>query len=294
MLTALANRLRVSPSRLRTELVTFAVITVGVFLNCVGTVFFIKPAKLPNTGVMGLSLLLNYAFGLPAGATYLVFNLGLFAYAYKVLPRRFLYWTFYSVVIMSAFMEILELFPKPVITDRLLLVVAASVLYGIAAAAIFSTGGSTGGMDIVSMALNRKYGIELGNISMYLNFAVILAFLTIVPFENALYGFLLSYITSLVLNGDLRAFSQRSEVMIITDKVEKARDYIIHTLHRGVTVFPAYGGWDGKRRNVIVALLVPRQVNQLKIFLKENDPDAFMRVAIASEVRGKGFLNWEE
>ena len=34
---------------------------------------------------------------------------------------------------------------------------------------------------------------------------------------NAAYGFLLAYVTSLVLNGDLRAFSQRNEAMIITE-----------------------------------------------------------------------------
>ena len=294
MLKTVAERLHTTPETLKKEIKTFVVSTFGSLLYCVGTVFFVKPALLPSTGVMGVCLLLNYAFGVPLSVSNLVFNLALFAFAFKVLPRRFSWWTLYSVVAVSVFMEVLEYFPKPVITDRMLLVIAAAVLHGVALAVVFSTGGSTGGMDIISMAMRRKYGIELGSTTMYLNFAVILMFLTIVPFENAAYGFLLAYVTSLVLNGDLRAFSQRNEAMIITDHVDLVRDYIITTLHRGVTIFPAPGGSDGQPHDVLVTLLAPRQENALKLFLKEHDPKAFMRVSIAAEVLGKGFQKWEE
>jgi len=294
MFESLAKRLHVPADLLKDELKTFVVTTFGSFLYCVGTVFFVKPAMLPSTGVMGICLLLDYAFGVPLSLSNLALNLALFAFAFKVLPKRFSWWTLYSVFAVSFFMQVLEYFPKPAITDRMLLVIAAAVLHGVALAVVFSTGGSTGGMDIISMAMRRKYGIELGNTTMYLNFGVILMFLTIVPFENAAYGFLLAYVTSLVLNGDLRAFSQRNEAMIITDQVDLVRNYIIYTLHRGVTIFPAYGGWDGHPHDVLITLLAPRQENALKIFLKENDPKAFMRVSIAAEVLGKGFQKWEE
>ena len=294
MLDSLAGRLHTTPETLKRELKTFFVTTFGSLLYCIGTVFFVKPALLPSTGVMGICLLLNYAFGVPLSISNLVLNLALFAFAFKVLPKRFSFWTLYSVVAVSFFMEVLEYLPKPVIADRMLLVIATAVLHGLALAVVFSTGGSTRGMDIISMAMRRKYGIELGSTTMYLNFAVILMFLTIVPFENAAYGFLLAYVTSLVLNGDLRAFSQRNEALIITDQVELVRNYIITTLHRGVTIFPARGGWDGQSHDVLITLLAPRQENALKIFLKEHDPKAFMRVSIAAEVLGKGFQKWEE
>lgn len=294
MLDKIAGRLHVAPETLRQELKTLVVITLGSLLYCVGTVFFIVPARLPSTGVMGICLLLDYAFGVPLSLSNLSINLALFIFAFSVLPRRFSWWTLYSVMVISLFMELLGYLPAPVINDRMPLVVAAAVLHGVALAIVFSTGGSTGGMDIISMALRRKFGIELGNTTMYMNFGVILMFLMIVPFENALYGFLLAYITSLVLNGDLRAFSQRSEVMIITDHVELVRNYIIYTLHRGVTIFPAFGGYDGRPRDVLLALLAPRQQNQIKLFLQKHDPGAFMRVSIAAEVLGKGFKSWQD
>ena len=134
MLKSLAERLHIAPDILRQELKTFVVITFGSALYCIGTVFFVKPALLPSTGVMGICLLLNYAFGVPLSVSNLVFNLALFAFAFKALPKRFSWWTLYSVAAVSFFMEVLEYFPKPVIADRMLLVIAAAVLHGIALA----------------------------------------------------------------------------------------------------------------------------------------------------------------
>ena len=275
------------------EAKVFMITTVGALLYCVGTVFFIKPAMLPNTGVTGICLFLDYLFGVPLSLSNAAFNGVLFLFAYKFLPRRFFWWTLYAVLIMSLFMDVLDRLPKPVIQDKMLLVVVAAVLHGVAQALVFSVGSSTGGMDIISVALRRKFGIELGNASMMMNFGVILLFLYIVPVENAVYGFLLAYITSLVMNGDLRAFSQRQEAMVITDNTQLVKKYILSDLHRGVTVFKAEGGFDSKPRDVLVTLLTPRQSSQLKAFLKSNDPKAFMRIAIASEVLGRGFQKWE-
>ena len=294
MLENIAARLRVTPEALKEELRTFFVTTVGTLLYCVGTVFFIKPAMLPNTGVMGVCLFLNYLSDIPLGLSNAVFNFALFLFAYKMLPKRFFYWTLYSTVLMSLGMEFFARFPAPVIADRMLLVVVAAVLHGIALATVFSGGGSTGGIDIVCVAGRRKTGVELGNISMLLNFAVILLFFWVVSVENVVYGLLLSYITSLVMNGDLRAFSSRKEAMIITSEAELVRNYIVYTLHRGVTIFDARGGFNAAPRHVLITLLAPRQEILLKLFLKEHDPNAFLRLSVASEVLGKGFQKWEE
>ncbi|MGI6075019.1 MAG: YitT family protein [Pyramidobacter sp.] len=285
---------RMPPERLKEELRTLLIVTFGSALYCVGTVFFIKPAMLPNAGLMGVCLFLNYVFGIPLGVSNSVLNLALFIFAYKFLPKRFFWWTLYSVVLVSFFMEFFETLPKPAFQDKMLLVIVSAILQGVALGTVFATGGSTGGTDIISVACRRKFGIELGNTTMYMNFAVILLFLRVVPLENLVFGFLQSYLTSLVLNGGLRASAQRREALIITGKPELVRNYIVYTLHRGVTIFDAHGGWDNQHRCVIVSLLAPRQENQLKRFMQANDPTAFMRLSIASEVHGQGFQNWED
>ena len=61
-----------------------------------------------------------------------------------------------------------------------------------------------------------------------------------------------------------------------------------------MTIFDARGGFNADPRHVLITLLAPRQEIQLKLFLKEHDPNAFLRLSVASEVLGKGFQKWEE
>lgn len=287
-------KLQIKDLDFKQELKTFVVLTISAIIYALSMAFFVKPAMLPVSGIFGLCLFLNYLFGIPLSISNIAFNLLLFIFAYKFLPRRFFWWTLYGMLALSLFVDLAELLPKPVINDKMLLVVAAGVTQGMSIAIGISVGGSTGGTDIISIAVRRKYGVEPGNALMAINFCVLLMFLYIIPVESCVYGFLLTYITSLVLNGDLRAFSQKQEAMVVPSKPDIVKDYILHHLHRGVTVFKAQGGYSDLERDVFITLLSPRQASELKLFLKDKDPAAFMRISTASEVLGRGFRKWEQ
>lgn len=146
------------------EIKTFLTVTLGCILFALAVTLFVAPARLPASGITGISLLLNYIWGVPLGISTLVLNVGLFVYAFKALNRRFWYWSLYATVLLSAAFELTALLPVPVIQDRLLQVILAGVLEGAAMAMVFSVGASTGGTDIITMAVKRYTGKELGSI----------------------------------------------------------------------------------------------------------------------------------
>ena len=49
----------------------------------------------------------------------------------------------------------------------------------------------------------------------------------------------------------------------------------------------------GQPRPVLISLLEPRQIVQLKAYLKEKDPNAFVSICDATEVLGQGFKSWK-
>ena len=61
-----------------------------------------------------------------------------------------------------------------------------------------------------------------------------------------------------------------------------------------MTLLHGEGGFTGKSLKVVMCLLTPRQTMDLKRFLASTDKKAFMVVAEASEVVGKGFKSWKE
>ncbi len=278
----------------RDLLKNWLVITLACGVFAFTVVLLVRPARLPASGVTGIALFLNYLWGVPLGVSNGVLNLLLFLYAFKVLSRRFLWWTIYATVLISIFYELAEVLPAPQISDQLLLVIVAGVLQGAASAMVFWAGGSTGGTDIVTVSVKRRTGMEVGSVAMAINFFIILAFCFIVPLEMVLYGLVMTYVSSLVTNSDLRAFGTRKEAMIISSQPEAVREFIIKELHRGVTIFHAVGGFNSAPHDVMITLLSPRQAIRLKRFLKRQDPNAFLRLSDVHEVLGRGFSNLKE
>ena len=66
----------------------------------------------------------------------------------------------------------------------------------------------------------------------------------------------------------------------------------INSKGKGVTRLDGIGAYTGQKRPVLISLLEPRQVVQLKLFLKERDPKAFVSICDATEVLGQGFKSW--
>ncbi|MGL5867590.1 YitT family protein, partial [Clostridium chrysemydis] len=64
---------------------------------------------------------------------------------------------------------------------------------------------------------------------------------------------------------------------------------ILREIDRGCTVFNGKGGYTNEEKDVIYCVLGRSQLIKVKIFIKDNDKDAFVIVNEAHDVLGKGF-----
>lgn len=274
---------------LKKERKTLLYVHLGCLMYALSITLFVTPLKLPGSGITGLSLILLYTLDVPLWLSNLILNGALLLYGYQVLPKRFFWWSAYSTLLISLLYPLTALLPPPPMTDPMAVVLAGGVLQGFALAIVFSTGASSGGTDIVVGALKRKHGLEVGTLSMWINFAVIALFIPITRFELMVYAVLMTYVKGVVLNNDVRSFATRKEALILPTRPDAVKDFIVHDLGRGVTVFDARGGYDGAPHQVLITLLSPRQAVRLKFFLREHDPKAFLRIGEVTEVLGRGF-----
>jgi len=81
----------------------------------------------------------------------------------------------------------------------------------------------------------------------------------------------------------------KKEALIISDKSRKINQRIINELNRGVTLFPAEGGYTGKKRDVLLCIISRSEVTTLKEMVAEIDQDAFVIISNIHEVLGEGF-----
>ena len=58
-------------------------------------------------------------------------------------------------------------------------------------------------------------------------------------------------------------------------------------LHRGATLYHAYGGMDLTKRMEVVTILEKSEYGKLLAYIHQTDPDAFVTVSTVNEVIGR-------
>jgi uncharacterized membrane-anchored protein YitT (DUF2179 family) len=76
---------------------------------------------------------------------------------------------------------------------------------------------------------------------------------------------------------------------IICENHKPICDYILKNIHRSATIFDAKGAFSEKDKKIILTVMNRSQAVQLRKFIKQADPNAFILITNTSEIVGKGF-----
>ena len=112
---------------------------------------------------------------------------------------------------------------------------------------------------------------------------------TVFGIELGLVGLLSVYITGFITDKFIEGFNSRKQIMIITSNKDVVLNYILKDFDRGCTVLKGVGGFSGTEKDILITIIERRQFIQLRKFLKEHDPSAFVTVTDTTKVFGEGF-----
>ena len=253
--------------------------------------YFTLHYRFPDLGVAGIAVLTNYMFGISPNWVILTGNILFLLWAHKDLNIRFLILTVLAISTFSTGLTIFDDIPLPLPDDKFMATVIVGLLKGSAGALMLNAGGSGGGTDILAVALRRRYGIEIGRFSIFINFFILGLSIGIIGLESVVYGAVGLYINGLTVDNVTHNFDKRKQAIIITNIPDEVSKFI-NSLGKGVTRLEGKGGYTGQERPVLITLLSSRHVVMLKRFLKEKDENAFVSICDASEVLGRGFKSW--
>jgi len=273
--------------------------TLLIFLGCMisslGVNIFLSHARLLSGGATGIGLLLEYTMGLPVGVVVLLLNIPLLIISYRKLSRAFSLYTTIGMLSLSISLIITRPLSNLVVLnnlDLLLYCIYGGVLCGVGYGLVFLRNGSTGGTDIITMLIRRKYSnFNIGGLGFSLNLIIIAIGGYISGIPQALYTLISLFIQSIVLDKMLKGFSSKKLLLILTVKEDEIINYVIKDLNRGITSLFAEGEYTHDRKKMLYCIVTSRQMIELKTAIHDIDPTAFITIVDASEVRGKGFIN---
>ena len=287
----------------------YALVTLGVIAYALGWTIFLLPNNLIGGGVSGFASIVYYATGLHMSITYFILNIILLVVGTKILGTGFGGKTIYAIF-MTAIM--LAVMPKVIPSDfihefalsngKLVCTVLGGIIAGLGIGLSISSGGSTGGTDIVALLWCKFHASSPGRVILIIDVCIILSSLMfpsytetgeLLPFAEKLavvvYGLILVTVSGYAVDLYISGSKQSVQAFIFTKKVEQMADAIAFDMKRGVTVLPAKGWYSKEDKHVLMVVTRKSDLNLLLRYVKSIDPEAFLSVSSVMGVYGQGF-----
>lgn len=271
-------------------------ILIGNTIYALGVLLFVVPNGLITGGSTGLAIAAHNVLNIPITLFVSVFNILMFILGYVILGKAFALTTLISTFYYPLILGVLEstIGYTLMTSDPLLSALFGGVMIGFAIGIVIKCNGSTGGMDIPPLVLNKKFHLPV-SVTMYLfDFIILLMQVFYTDREMVLYGIVLVATYTVVLDKVLVLGDAKTQVMIVSKEYEKINHMIHHQLDRGSTLLHATTGYKKNEYPTVLSVVSNRELPVLNDLVLEIDPDAFMIISKVNEVKGRGFTNQKE
>lgn len=173
----------------------------------------------------------------------------------------------------------------------ILAAIVGGALVGLAIAISFMAGSSTGGVDIISIAVCKLFPkIKISRITLLIDATIVVfGMFVIQKFVISLLGIISAAVTSFVIDKVFLGGSRAFIAQIVSDKHEDIRNAIRDEMDRTSTIFDCIGGYSGENKRMVMVSFTMSQYAQLMNIIEHIDDRAFVTVHRAHEINGLGF-----
>lgn len=264
------------------------ILTVAVAIIAAAVYFFLVPSHTSVSSISGLGIVLSNFVPLQLSAITMILNVVLLIIGFFTCGREFGVKTVYTSVMLPLFLGLFEIiFPNfGSMTDSQELDVLCYILVvSVGLSILFNRNASSGGLDIVAKIMNKYLHMELGKAMSLSGMCVALSAALVYDKKTVVLSILGTYFNGIVLDHFIFDNNIKRRVCIITKKEEELRQFIIHDLHSGATIYEAIGAYNMEKRREIITIVDKGEYQKLMKFINQEDPKAFITVYNVSNMQ---------
>lgn len=274
---------------------TFLMLTIAGIINAFGVTIFLFPVKLYDSGISGLSMLLDQVTPeyLTLSIFLLVLNIPIFIFGLK---RQGLSFTIYSIFTVGIYslmsyliMNVLPIdvsFVSPLAgSDLLLCAIFGGLISGIGSGLTIRFGGAIDGIDVLSVTFAKRLNISIGTFVLIFNTLLYVACgIVIQSWILPLYSIVTYFIGSRTVDYIVEGFDRSKCAMIVTTKAAEISDALSDAFESSGTIVNAVGGYSKKEKEIVYFIINHFQINKLKQIVHEIDESAFISLQDVSDI----------
>ena len=268
----------------------YALISFATFVIAAAVYFFLIPSKVVIGSISGLAIVIAELVPLSISMITMILNVILLVIGFLLLGKEFGMKTVYTSLLMPIFIAVFEQFIplNGSLTGSSIYDIAADILLvAFGQAILFNVNASSGGIDILAKILNKYCHIEIGKAVSAAG--IVTAMTSILVYDI---GTLIISILGTLANGQAvdyftSGLNRKKKISIISYNYEKIEDYILHTMHRGVTRYQVIGSYNKETKVELVTIMDTNEYKKLLVFLHQYPEKVFVTVSNVSEILGE-------
>jgi len=279
----------------KVKLCNFLILTVAGIINAFGVTIFLFPVKLYDSGISGLSMLLDQITPehLTLSIFLLVLNIPIFLFGLK---RQGLSFTIYSIFTVGIYslmsyliMNVLPIdvaFVSPLAgSDLLLCAVFGGVISGIGSGLTIRFGGAIDGVDVLSVIFAKRIGISIGTFVLIFNTILYIACgIAIQSWILPLYSIVTYFIGSRTVDYIVEGFDRSKCAMIITRNASEISNTLSDEFGSSGTIVNAVGGYSKEKKEIVYFIINHFQINKMKQIVHQIDESAFISLQEVTDI----------
>ena len=269
-------------------LIEINILTIAIAIIAVAVYFFLVPSHTSISSMSGLGIVLSNFVPLPLSAITMILNVVLLIIGFFTCGKEFGLKTVYTSVMLPVFLGIFEnIFPNTgsITNSQELDVLCYILVVSVGLSILFNRNASSGGLDIVAKIINKYFHMELGKAMSLSGMCVALSAALVYDKKTVVLSVLGTYFNGIVLDHFIFDHNIKRRVCIITKKEEELRQFIVHDLHSGATIYEAIGAYKMEKRHEIITIVDKGEYQKLMKFINQEDPKAFITVYNVSNMR---------
>lgn len=264
---------------------------IGNTLLAFGICAFVVPHGFMMGGANGIALTLQEFLPVRLSILAGCVNTLLFLLGLVVLGKEFAAKSLLSTAVYPLIMAALEQLPLAqwFQEDTAICALFSAIFIGAGIGLVVRVGGSTGGMDIPPIILQRKKGIPVGTSMLFFDGMIILLQVLYKGTNGILYSILILFVTSAVVDRTAVSGEQKVAVTIISPDYDRIREEILRTIDVGVTMLQVETGYTSESQKAIYSVVYAKKYPAIRDAALKIDSHAFIVASDVKNVNGRGY-----
>lgn len=268
-------------------LINGMLLILGCLLIALTFNIFCVPNKIVPGGLSGVGIIFDHLFEIKTSYVLLVGNLLLVTTGIICLGLKDTIPSIIGAVVYTLIMYLTEYLNITInLSSVFLNVITVGVLFGVGCTMVYLSGCSLGGLDIIGVIFNKKFGLTLGTSLFIVNGLVLVIGTFIFGIEALLISLIIRYIESKIIDTFLTGISDSKILFINTDKIEEITKYIIEEIESGVSEIKVTSGFKKQKNTILMCVVPTEKYLLLRAQIIQIDNDAFITVMDSYEVYG--------